>query len=54
MATHVLVFMIVGINSHLKMSIGHIATKGATADELFPLLWTAIAYLEVVCKLKVF
>ena len=52
-ATHVLVFMVVGINSHIKMSIGHIAAKNATADELYPLLWTAIAYLEMVCKLKV-
>lgn len=45
--------MVVGINSHIKMSIGHFPTRSSTADELFPLLWKAVAYLEITCGLKV-
>jgi hypothetical protein len=45
--------MVVGINSPIKMSIGHFPTKTSTADELYPLLWKAIAYLET-SGLKVF
>ena len=52
-ATYVLVFMVVGINSHIKMSIGYVGTKTATAGELYPLMWKAVAYLEIVCGLKV-
>lgn len=52
-ATHVLVFMVVGINSHIKMSIGHFPTRTSTADELYPLFWSAVAYLEMTCELKV-
>lgn len=52
-ATHVLVFMVIGINSNIKMSIGHFPTRSSTADELFPLLWKAVAYLEITCGLKV-
>ncbi|XP_062585102.1 uncharacterized protein LOC134246755 [Saccostrea cucullata] len=52
-ATHVLVFMVVGINSHIKMSIGHFPTRTSTADELYPLFWRAVAYLEITCGLKV-
>ncbi len=52
-ASHVLVFMVVGINSHIKKSIAHFGTRTGTSDELFPLFWQAIAYLEMVCLLKV-
>ncbi|XP_056020980.1 uncharacterized protein LOC125652376 isoform X1 [Ostrea edulis] len=52
-ATHVLVFMVVDINSHIKMSIGHFPTRTSTADELYPLFWSAVAYLEMTCELKV-
>lgn len=54
-ATHVLVFMVVDINSHIKMSIGHFPTRSSTADELYPLFWKAVAYmyLEITCGLKV-
>lgn len=53
LVTHILLFMVVGINSTFKMSMGFFATKTVTADELYPLLWQAIGYLEIVCKLKV-
>ena len=46
-ATHVLVFMVVGINNHIKMSLAHFGTKSATSDELYPLFWSTIAYLEL-------
>ncbi|XP_056003683.1 uncharacterized protein LOC125674046 [Ostrea edulis] len=52
-ATHVLVFMVVGINSHIKMSIGHFPTRTSTADELYPLFWSVVAYLVMTCELKV-
>ncbi|KAK7112467.1 hypothetical protein V1264_011920 [Littorina saxatilis] len=45
-ATHALVFYVVGVNSTLKMSVGYFGTTGATSDELLPLLWTAIGCLE--------
>ena len=53
LATHVLVFMVVGVNTNLKMSVGFFSTKTATADALFPLLWQVVGYLEMSCKLKV-
>ena len=52
-ATHVLVFYVVGVSSHLKMSLGFFPTKTATADSLFTLMWKAISYLEISCNLKV-
>lgn len=53
LATHALVFMVVGITSNIKMSIGYFPTRTATADEIFPLLWQAVGLLESVCNLKV-
>lgn len=44
-ATHILVFMVMGINYHIKMSIGHFPTRSSTADELYPMFWKAVAYL---------
>ena len=52
LATHALVFFVVGLNSSLKMSLGYFGTTGATSDELMPLLWTAIGCLEE-CGFKV-
>ena len=52
-ATHALVFMIVGLASDLKQTIGYFGTRGATADILYPLIWKAIGYLEVYVRLKV-
>uniref|UniRef100_A0A8W8M802 Transposable element P transposase-like RNase H domain-containing protein n=1 Tax=Magallana gigas TaxID=29159 RepID=A0A8W8M802_MAGGI len=51
-ATHVLVFMVIGIISNIKISIGHFPTRSSTADELFLLLWKAVAYIEITCGLK--
>ena len=53
LATHVLVFMVVGVNTNLKMTVGYFPTRTATAVELVGLLWEAIGYLETFCKLKV-
>ena len=52
LATHVLVFMAVGVNTSLKTTIGYMATRTCTADALYPLLWKAIGHLEI-CGLKV-
>ena len=46
MASHVLVFMAKGINNNLQQSLGYFATRTATSDMLFPLMWEAVAYLE--------
>lgn len=53
LATHALVFMVVGITSNIKMSVGYFPTRTATADEIFPLLWRAIGLIECVSNLKV-
>ena len=45
-ASHVLVFMVVGINNDIKESIGYFATTSAKSDFLFNKLWRAVAYLE--------
>ena len=50
LATHVLVFYVVGFNSHIKGSIGFFPTRSATAGDLYTKLWKAICYLELfVC-----
>lgn len=53
LANHALVFMVVGITTNIKMSIGYFPTRTATSDELFPLLWRAVGLLECVSDLKV-
>jgi len=53
LATHALVFMVVGITSNIKMSIGYFPTRTATADQLFPAIWQAIGLIECFCNLKV-
>ena len=45
-ATHALVFYVVGINSNLKISLGFFGTRTATADVLYPLFWQAVGCLE--------
>lgn len=52
-ATHVLTFFIVGINSDIKSSVAYFATKGATAEEIYLKFWKTVAFLETQCKLKV-
>lgn len=53
LATHALVFYVVGVNSNLKTSLGFFPTQNATAADLYPLFWKAIGLLEKVCHLKV-
>jgi hypothetical protein len=45
-ATHALVFYVVGVNSNIKISLGFFGTRTATAQELFPLFWAAVAVVE--------
>ena len=45
--------MVVGLNSPIKMAIGHFPTRTLTADVLYPLMWSAVAYLELSAGLKV-
>lgn len=53
LATYALAFLVVGVTSNVKMSLGYFPTRTATADQLFPLLWKAVGLLECVCRLKV-
>lgn len=53
LATHVLVFYVVGVSSNLSASMGYFGTQTATSDRLFPLFWKAVCVLERACKLKV-
>ena len=46
LATHAPVFMVVGITSNIKMSIGYFPTRTATSDQIFPLLWKVVGLLE--------
>lgn len=52
-ASHVLVFYVVGLNSNLKVSMGFFGTRSATAEAMFQPFWEAIACLEGYCGLKV-
>ena len=52
-ASHILVFYVVGINSSLKFSMGFFGSSTATADEIYPLFWQAVSILELNCQLKV-
>ena len=53
LATHALVFMVVGITSNIKISVGYFPTCTVTSDQIFPLLWKVVGLLECICKLKV-
>ncbi|KAI8771576.1 Transposable element P transposase [Biomphalaria glabrata] len=53
LATHVLVFFIVGINTNLKMSLGYFGTQSATPLDLYTNFWRAVQNLENHCGLKV-
>ncbi len=51
-ASHALVFMVVGLASRLKFSIGYFGTHSLTAYMLYPLLWKFIGFCEtyaVIC-----
>ena len=45
-ATHILAFMVVGINNSIKESVGHFATTSAKAEFLFQKMWKAVALLK--------
>lgn len=53
LATHVLVFYVVGINSKLSMSLGFFPTKCASSASLYTRFWQAVGFLELKCGLKV-
>ena len=44
--THMLLFMIRGLFTNLEFSYAHFATRGITADSLFPIVWEAVYRLE--------
>ena len=52
-ATHALVFMVCGIASRLKFSLGYFATTTATSGMLYPLTWRAVGLCEGYAGLKV-
>ena len=53
LATHVLVLMIVGVNTQLKMTLGYFPTRSVTADCIYLIFWEAVSILEIQCGLKV-
>jgi hypothetical protein len=53
LATHVLVFYVVGLNSNLGMSLGFFPTKGVNSNALYFHMWNIIGWLEGLCGLKV-
>lgn len=52
LATHALVFYVVGVNTNISTSIGFFGTKSVTAGSLYPLFWQAVCLVEQ-CGLKV-
>ena len=45
-ATHMLAFMVRGIFSGFEFPYAHFPTKGATGEELFPIVWDGVRNLE--------
>ncbi len=52
-ASHALLFMVRGISSPLKHTIGYFSTTGVTGVQLFPIFWRAVSMLEITCGLAV-
>ena len=52
-ASHALVFMVGGLSSRLKFSLGYFGTQSATSYMLFPLMWKAVGLCETYAGLKV-
>ena len=52
-ASHALLFMVRGITTTLKHTLGYFATAAVTAVQLFPLFWKAVGILELSCNLAV-
>lgn len=47
-ASHLLVIMVRGIFFDLKFPYAHFATRGITADMLFPIVWEGIRQIEAI------
>lgn len=52
-ATHMLSFMVRGLCSNLKFSIGYFATRTLMSSQLFVLFWQAVSILEITCNLYI-
>ena len=52
-ASHVLVFLLRSVVNPFKFSLANFATKNATASQIFPLFWKAVAICETQCAIKV-
>ena len=45
-SSHMLLFMVRGMCSTLEYPYAHFATRGITADSLYPIVWEAVQHLE--------
>lgn len=52
-SSHMLLFMVRGMFSSLEFPYAHFATRGISADSLYPIVWDAVRRLEC-CGLNVF
>lgn len=52
-AKQVLMFMVIGVTTGIKASIGYFGTTCTSAGWLYFYLWEAVMYLELTCGLKV-
>ena len=52
-ASHVLVFLLRSVVNPFKFNLANFATKNATASQIFPLFWKAVAICETQCAIKV-
>ena len=48
-ASHVLVFLLQNVVNPFKFGLVNFATKNATASQIFPLFWKAVAICETQC-----
>ena len=53
LATHVLIYYVRRIASHIKFNIGYFATKGVTAYQIYATFWKAVSILELTCELQI-
>ena len=51
LATHALVFLIRGVATDLKYTLGYFLTKDVTSYQIMSLFWKAVCVLEVACNL---
>ena len=52
-ASHVLAFLLRSVVNPFKFSLANFATRNATASQIFPLFWKAVAICETQCAIKV-